>query len=153
MKEIPQAHSLSELNDNTAFLLLETGRMLRRSFDPKMAELNLSRREWYLISHLCYFNGAPQQQLADILDMTKGGMAKLVARLEQRGFLRRQSASENGKGIKRVLLTEAGYSLAYLVDKESQASVSNMVAQLSSEEQHQFKDMLRRLQSGLENLS
>lgn len=134
---------------NSAYLIIDVGRLLRREFDGQMAAMDLSRADWYLISHLVFFDGSTQQELADILEFSKGGIAKLIDRLERREILRRTSESLNGHSTKRVFLTERGKALALAVDDASVRTVKHSMSVLSAAQQAQLNELLHQVRSQL----
>ena len=132
-----------DLLDNTAFLIIDTGRLMRKHFDRKMQALDLTRPEWYLIAHMYFFNGLTQQELADAVDITKGGMAKLIARMEEKGLIERKDEVRDGRASKRVFLTKHGWTLANKVDAESVSMVSTAVSKLTVAQTTQLHALLR----------
>ena len=142
-------HRQQDLLDNTAFLVMDVGRLLRRRFDVPMGALGLDRLEWYLVAHLCFFEGSTQQELADVLDVTKGGLAKAIDRLEHKGLVERRGANLNGRATKGIYLTEKGRPLALQVDAISVDTVSAMVAPLSPAQVRQLNELLTVLREGM----
>ena len=148
-KQSAPPHRQQDLLDNTAFLVMDVGRLLRRRFDVPMEALGLDRLQWYLIAHLVFFEGSTQQELADVLDVTKGGLAKAIDRLEDKGLVERRSANLNGRATKGIFLTEKGRPLALRVDGISVDTVSAMVAPLSPVQVRQLNALLTVLREGM----
>jgi DNA-binding MarR family transcriptional regulator len=138
-----------DLLDNTAFLITDVGRLMRRRFDRKMERFGLPRPEWYLLAHLCFFDGSTQQELADAMDVTKGGMAKLVSKLEEKELIRREGEARDGRATKRVYLTDKGWALSLKVDAESIRTVTESVAGLAPDQTAQLHELLRTIRQGL----
>lgn len=138
-----------KLFDISAYLIIDLGRLIRKHFDAKMAGLGLTRTEWYLFSYLCFIEGCTQQEIADALDMAKGGIAKLIHNLETRGLLKRKTDKKNGKSIKRVLLTEKGRAIALKIDAESDIEVALVISSLSDNEKKTFNTLLHRIRNDL----
>jgi len=138
-----------DLQNLTAYLLIDLGRLIRKHFDTKMTGLGLTRAEWFLISYLCFLEGCTQQELADTLDMAKGGITKLISTLEGKGILRRVAHNTNGRATKRVFLTKKGKEIALKIDSESDVEVAIIVSSLSQKEQKTLNQSLQRIREDL----
>jgi len=137
------------LLDNIGFLVMEIGRLFRVNFDRRMRRLGLTRSEWWLIAHLWFFEGMTQQQLADFLDMTKGGLAKLIARLETKGIIERRGETQRGRATKRIYFTAAGRTLGSKVDKGARQLVKEAEAPLPDEQVAKLHELLRSVRQTL----
>ena len=131
------------LLDNTAFLVMEIGRLFRLNFDQRMRQLGLPRSEWWLIAHLWYFEGMTQQELADLLEMTKGGLAKLIARLEIKGLIERRGETRAGRATKKIHFTAAGRALGSKVDKGARQLTQEAGMPLRKEQLANLHELLR----------
>ncbi|RNL66796.1 MarR family winged helix-turn-helix transcriptional regulator [Zhongshania marina] len=138
-----------QLLDLSAYLIIDLGRLIRRHFDTKMAGLGLTRAEWYLISYLCFIEGSTQQEIADALDMAKGGITKLISTLEEKGLLKREAHNTNGRATKRVFLTTNGRKIAKKIDAESDIEVALITSSLNKKEQDSLNEMLHRVRNDL----
>lgn len=86
------------------YLVTEVGRLYRLALDRKMARFGLARSEWWILAFLAYLEGSTQQELADVTDLGKSAIAKLLDKLENRGMVRREADPRDGRS-KRVYLT------------------------------------------------
>jgi MarR family transcriptional regulator, transcriptional regulator for hemolysin len=111
-KKLP--HSLRE---HTGYLITDVARLYRTAIDRKMSRFDLTRSQWWLISFLIYFDGITQQQLADLMDVGKAGVTKLLDRLEEKGMVKRVNDPADARQ-KRVYLSEHVKPLAAEVDVE-----------------------------------
>ncbi len=123
----------ASLRDQTAFLITDIGRLYRTAFDRRMKRFGLTRSQWWLISFLYYFDGSSQQQLADLMDTGKGGIAKLVDRLEKKGMVRRSSDPLDGRS-KRVHLSEDVKPLAAEIEHELARTTESSLSALQPSE-------------------
>ena len=138
----------ADLLDNTAYLVTDVGRLLRRLFDAEMQKLGLSRSEWWLITHLYFFEGCTQQVLADMLDMDKAGLAKLLDRLERKHIIRREIDAADGRQ-RRIHFGDKARGLAQRVDDASVRTVSGAVKGFKPIEVAALHGLLRRLRETL----
>jgi DNA-binding MarR family transcriptional regulator len=144
-----ERESAGYLLDNTAFLVMEIGRLFRLNFDERMRTLGLTRSEWWLLAHLWYFEGMTQQELADLLDMTKGGLAKLIARLEAKGIIERRGETQGGRATKKIHFTAAGRTLGSKVDKGARQLTHEAGAPLRKEQLAKLHELLRSVRLNL----
>lgn len=85
------------LSDNVAFQIYTVSLQYRLMFDREMQPLGLTRSQWWLLTHLYYFNGASQAKLAEVLDIDKSAVARLVARLVKKGWLEKRQDPKDGR--------------------------------------------------------
>lgn len=140
------------LLDNTAFLVMDIGRLYRSIFDSKMQRLGLSRQEWLLMLYLCFFDGRTQQELADIMDVDKGAMAKLISKLEGKKFIRRVANGVDARQ-KRIYFTEEAKPFAAQLDGASVQLVGESVRALKAAEIVALHRQLRTLRVTLMSVS
>jgi DNA-binding MarR family transcriptional regulator len=89
--------------------------------------------------------GIKQQEVADLLLVTKGNVCQLLDRMEDRGLiLRRKEGRAN-----HLFLTEAGRRLYDEAVPAQEAMVSERFSALSNEEQAQLHELLRKLDTSL----
>jgi DNA-binding MarR family transcriptional regulator len=89
--------------------------------------------------------GIKQQEVADLLLVTKGNVCQLLDRMEDRGLiLRRKEGRAN-----HLFLTEAGRRLYDEAVPAQEAMVSERFSALSDEEQAQLHELLRKLDTSL----
>jgi len=131
----------------TAFVITDIARRYRTAFDARVRHLNLSRSEWFLLGHLRYFNGCTQQELCEVMDLTKGGMGKLVDRLEGQGLVAR-SFDEQDRRTRRVYLTPAAAALEVELQAHSEAVEVEALSVLSAAETEALNRLLRKVRQG-----
>jgi DNA-binding MarR family transcriptional regulator len=149
MNKEPGSRNPDELLNNTAFLVMDIGRLFRVTFDARMAAFGLSRSEWWLIAHLWFFEGFTQRELAAQLEMTKGGLAKLIARLEAKGIVERRGQTQAGRATKRVFLTTSGKQLGLKVDDGARQLVHESESPLEHSQVTQLHNLLRLVRKTL----
>ncbi len=141
------ADSRDEIFSNTAFVVTDIARFYRVVFDERVRHLKLSRSEWFLLGHLRYFNGSTQQELCEVMDLTKGGMGKLVDRLEQAGLVCR-SFDEQDRRTRRIHLTPGAAGLVAELQAHSEAVEAEALSVLSDSETRTFNRLLLKVRQG-----
>jgi MarR family transcriptional regulator for hemolysin len=89
---------------NFGFLVHDVARLMRVAYDRRTRELGLTRSQWWVLNHLYFNEGITQSELADILDVEKPTLGRLLDRLEAKGWVERR-ADPSDRRAKRVYLT------------------------------------------------
>lgn len=142
-KKLPQS-----LRDHTGYLITDVARLYRTAIDRKMDRFDLTRSQWWLISFLIYFDGITQQQLADLMDVGKAGVTKLLDRLEQKGMVKRVSDSSDARQ-KRVFLSDHVKPLAVEVDREITTVADTSLKALTAAEISQLNKLITKIRHNL----
>jgi MarR family transcriptional regulator for hemolysin len=89
---------------NFGFLLHDVARLLRVAFDRRARALDLTRSQWWVLNFLYFNEGITQSELADLLDVEKATLGRLLDRLEAKGWVERRTDPVDRRA-KRVHLT------------------------------------------------
>jgi MarR family transcriptional regulator, transcriptional regulator for hemolysin len=89
---------------NFGFLVHDVARLLRVAYDRRTRDLGLTRSQWWVLNHLYFHEGITQSELAEVLDIEKPTLGRLLDRLEDKGWLERR-ADPSDRRAKRVYLT------------------------------------------------
>jgi DNA-binding MarR family transcriptional regulator len=89
---------------NLGFLVHDVARLMRVAYDRRARSLGLTRSQWWVLNHLYFNEGITQSALADLLDVEKPTLGRLLDRLEVKGWIARQ-ADQHDRRAKRVYLT------------------------------------------------
>lgn len=136
---------------NFGFLVNDVARALRTAFDRRVRSMGLTRSQWWVLVHLFRHNGATQSELADILEIEKASLGRLLDRLEANGWVQRV-ACEQDRRAKRVLLTdEVTPAVKDMRDRGAELR-RDALAGLPREERERFVDTLLHIKSNLSKL-
>ena len=94
-----------DLSRNFGFILHDVARLLRTAFDRRVKSLGLTRSQWWVLMHLFRNGGITQSRLAEILEVEKATLGRLLDRLEAKGWVRREGDASDRRA-KRVFLTD-----------------------------------------------
>lgn len=94
-----------DLSRNFGFILNDVARLMRTTFDRRVKALGLTRSQWWVLNHLFRNDGVTQSELADILEVKKATLGRLLDRMEQKGWVRRENHAGDRRA-KRIFLTE-----------------------------------------------
>ena len=137
-----------DLSRNFGFILHDVARLLRTTFDRRVRELGLTRSQWWVLNHLFRNNGVTQSELAEILEVEKPTLGRLLDRLEQKGWVRRE-ADANDRRAKRVFLTQEVEPAIKAMRAAAAEMRRDAVAGLSIEQQERFVDALLTIKANL----
>jgi DNA-binding MarR family transcriptional regulator len=147
MKTFKSKHG-EELASNPAFQITEVARLYRTTFDKKMQSMRLNRSHWWLISFLVYFEGSTQQELAEVMDIGKAGLGKLVDRLEAEGLAQRMTDPVDRR-LNRVSLTPKAKPIAREIRRVSEETVAMSTAGLTATELATLNKLLNKIKTRL----
>ncbi|MEO8717506.1 MAG: MarR family transcriptional regulator [Burkholderiales bacterium] len=94
-----------DLSRNFGFLLNDVARLMRTTYDRRIRKLGLTRAQWWVLTHLFRGDGVSQTELAEILEIEKPTLGRLLDRLEAKRWVRREHDARDRR-IWRVHLTD-----------------------------------------------
>jgi len=137
---------------NFGFLVHDVARLLRTEFDRRVRSMGLTRSQWWVLVHLFRHDGVTQSELAEILDIEKASLGRLLDRLESNDWIQRV-ACEQDRRAKRVFLTdEVTPAVKDMRDRGAELRRDAM-AGLSREERERFVDCLLHIKANLNKLN
>lgn len=145
------APAIAALSDRFGFQIAGLARSYRRVIDQRMQPLDVAPSQWPLLLNVWYHEGATQQELADMLEMTRGGMNKLLNRLEAAGFLRREEGSDLRS--KRIFLEDSKRPAVQAMDRIQQEVIAASVSVLTPAEGEQLTQLLQKVQGAIDKLA
>lgn len=137
-----------DLSRNFGFLLNDVARLMRTRFDRRVKALGFTRSQWWVLNHLFRNNGATQSELADILEVEKATLGRLLDRMEQKGWVRREPDAADRR-VKHVFLTEEVEPAIKAMRAAAAEVRRDAVAGLTSEQQDGFVDALLAIKANL----
>jgi DNA-binding MarR family transcriptional regulator len=139
-----------DLSRNFGFILNDVARLMRTTFDRRVKSLGLTRSQWWVLNHLFRNDGVTQSELADILEVEKATLGRLLDRLEQKGWVRREGHAGDRRA-KRVFLTDEVEPAIKTMRAAAAELRRDALSGLSASQQNQFVDALLAIKSNLSN--
>jgi len=137
-----------DLLRNFGFILHDVARLMRATYDRRMKALGLTRSQWWVLTHLYRNDGVTQTELADILEIEKPTLGRLLDRLESNGWIRREEHTDDRRA-KRVFLTdEVDPAMKAMRDAAAELR-RDALAGLTRDQQTQFVDTLLAVKANL----
>jgi MarR family transcriptional regulator for hemolysin len=72
------------------FLVSDVSRLMRRVYDRRVEHLGLTRSQWRVLVHLFRRDGVRQTELAQVLEIEKPTLGRLVDQLERKRLVERR---------------------------------------------------------------
>jgi len=142
-----------DLSRNFGFILHDVARLLRLSYDRRMKALGLTRSQWWVLTHLYRNDGVTQAELADLLEIDRPALGRLLDRLEVSGWVTRKDDAKDRRA-KRVFLTDEVEPAMKAMRHAAADMRKEALIGISESDQDRFIDILLRLKTnliGLEN--
>lgn len=136
------------LERNFGFILNDVARLLRVTYDRRVKCLDLTRSQWWVLTYLYRNDGATQSELAELLEIEKATLGRLLDRLEAKGWVRRV-ADDHDRRAKRVFLTEEVEPVMRTMRKIAAEMRRDALRGLSVEQQDRFIDTLLTIKANL----
>jgi MarR family transcriptional regulator for hemolysin len=133
---------------NFGFLVHDVARLMRVAYDRRTRGLGLTRSQWWVLNHLYFNEGITQSALADVLDIEKPTLGRLLDRREDKGWLERR-ADPNDRRAKRVYLTGNVQGLMRTLRQTAAELRAEALDGLDEVEREQLLDTLRVLKDNL----
>ena len=138
----------SDLERNFGFLMHDVARLMKADFDRRSRALGLTRSQWWVLNFVYALEGATQTELADQCEVERATMGRLLDKLEEKGWVRREADSQDRR-IRRVYLTGAVQDLMVALRGIGAEVRNGAMAGLSPEEQDQFVDLLLKIKANM----
>jgi DNA-binding MarR family transcriptional regulator len=132
-----QGEQLPSARPRVSYVIGRLDRALRRHLDEGIAQHGLTTLQYTTLSVLRARSGLSNAQLARRSLMTPQSMSEVLARLEQKGLIRRDPDPAHGRVI-RVELTEAGREALTACDGVVDEIEETMLGQLGAGDREQF---------------
>ncbi len=140
-----------DLSRNFGFILNDVARLMRVAFDRRVKSLGLTRSQWWVLNHLFRNDGATQSELADILEIEKATLGRLLDRMETKGWIRREGHATDRR-IKRVFLTEEVEPAVKAMRTAAAELRRDALVSLDATDRERFVDMLLAIKANLSRL-
>lgn len=140
-----------DLSRNFGFLVNDVARLLRTAYDRRVKSLGLTRSQWWVVTHLFRANGVTQSELAEMLEIEKPTLGRLLDRLEAKGWVRREHDARDRRAW-RVHLTDAVEPAMHNMREIAADLRRDALTGLSAAERERFVDTLLAIKSNLQRL-
>ncbi len=112
------------------------------------AQLDLSKEQMIVLKKLHYNDGLNQNELALLTFRDKSSLARLLVKMEKKGYLKRKQSSED-KRINEVYITPVGREVLKKTRPIIQQLLQQMETDVTSSEIQQVIQILKKVQLNL----
>jgi len=140
-----------ELENGTklSWLFLDLHRLVSKDFDGRVQDLGLTRSQWRVLFAVHRTKGGMSQtELADLTEVEKAPMGKILDRLENRGWIIRRKHPTD----RRARLVYATSKIDKHAERLAQAAKAAFAQMLQGVRQKELKDLIARLEKLKRNL-
>jgi MarR family transcriptional regulator for hemolysin len=143
---------MSEAENNVGCFIIESARLMRKVFDRRVKKLGVTRSQWSVLINLKHHEGITQSELAELVEIEKPSLVKLLDKLESSDMVIRKG-DEIDRRIKRVFLTESAWGLITEINKEGLILRQEFLMGISAKEQQNLIELLGKVKHNLITLS
>jgi DNA-binding MarR family transcriptional regulator len=140
---------VSSLETHLGYWLRFVSNHVSQAFATKLADRGVTVAEWVVLRDLYERDGIAPSTLADSLNMTRGGVSKLVERLCARSLLTR-TTGHGDQRYQQLELTDAGRKLvpelAALADQNDAEFFGHLTPEDRQQLQATLEEIVRRRQ-------
>lgn len=140
--------SLPDFEQNCAFLIHDTARLIRRRFGLSIRDLQLTQAKWRVLTALMERPGISQSELAERLDIEKAPLGLALDWLEQAGWIERKADPADRRVRRAALLPRAEPALARMSER-FRAIEANYLRGFDAEEVAQMLESLQVIRDTL----
>ena len=135
-------------DSSLGFLISDVSRLLRRVYDRRVEPLGLTRAQWRVLVHVYRRAGVSQTALAQILEIEKPTLGKLVDRLEQKGWVERR-VDDRDQRARRLVITEQARPLIDQMEELAEAVHTDALDGVGDDESDHLHDTLMTVKANL----
>jgi MarR family transcriptional regulator for hemolysin len=130
------------------FLLADVSRLLRRHFDRRMRDLDMTQAQWRALAHLAHEEGINQAALAERLEVKPITIARLIDRMEAAGWVRREADTADRRASLLFLTPRAAPILDEL-QAHADAALKTLMRGIPRSARREFRATLEKMKTNL----
>jgi DNA-binding MarR family transcriptional regulator len=136
------------MDENLAFEIAETARLLRVNFDRRAAQVGATRAQWRMLVRLAREDGQRQVDLAEALDVEPITVCRMVDRLADSGLVERRADSGDRRAW-RIYLTGKATPVVADLSVLAEDFGAQALEGVSEDEQAAVRKILRVVRTNL----
>ena len=137
-----------EVEHTLGWLFSDIHRLLTKQFEGRIAGMGLTRAQWRVVITLRRDDGQTQTQLADLVEMDKAPLGKILDKLEKGGWILRRGDPEDRRA-RRVYCTS---KIDRYLPGVAEAARGTFAQALQGMREGEVKALIDRLQRMKRNL-
>jgi MarR family transcriptional regulator, transcriptional regulator for hemolysin len=137
-----------DLDRNFGFLLHDVARLMRTVFDRRGRELGLTRSQWWVLTMLYAEEGVTQSELADLMELEKPTLGRLLDRLEEKEWVVRRPDTLDRR-VNRLYLTDKVQEVMRVLRNMAADVRKDALGDMGDVERERFIDTLMKIKTNL----
>lgn len=123
----------TDMSRRISFLMHDIARRSRYWFDTRARSRGITRAQWRVLISLARADGPTQSELAEVLDVERITLCRMVDRLAEAGLVERR-ADPSDRRVWRLYLTERATPLVDELSEIANEMEENMLQPLTAEQ-------------------
>ena len=136
------------MSETIGFLLNDTARLFRRSFNARTRDSGITALQWRLITYLKRHEGVRQGPLAELIEVEPITLSRMVDRLVEAALVERRADPADRRAWQLYLTPRAGALLSGM-RPIADALTAEAMEGLSATEVDQLTDLVERVRANL----
>jgi DNA-binding MarR family transcriptional regulator len=136
------------MSETIGFLLNDTARLFRRSFNARTRDSGITALQWRLITYLKRHEGVRQGPLAELIEVEPITLSRMVDRLVEAELVERRADPADRRAWQLYLTPRAG-DLLDGMRPIADALTAEAIEGLSATEVEQLSDLVERVRANL----
>lgn len=133
------------------FLVSDVSRLLRTEFDRRVRTFGLTRSQWLVLTRVGRQPGATQSELADMIEVERATAGRLLDRLEDNGWIRREHDGRDRR-VRRVFLTPEAERVQRSMRSIADGLIDDALADLDVADRRHLDGLLQVVKARLARL-
>ncbi len=134
---------------NFGLILHDVARLLRTNFDRRVRDLGLTRSQWWVLTHLYHQDGMTQTELAELMEIERPSLGRLLDRLEAKNWIKR-GTDPHDRRVNRVYLTLDVRPMVREMREHASAVRRQALAGVDDKQRERFIDTLLQIKENLQ---
>ncbi len=130
------------------FALHDVARLMRKRFEQRARQLDLTRSQWQVLAKLAHNEGIHQKGLADLLEIESITLVRLLDKMAERGLIERRPHPTDRR-MTLLYLTDAAHPLLETMRALGERTRQETMADFTSDEHQLLQQFLDRMRSNL----
>jgi DNA-binding MarR family transcriptional regulator len=136
------------LTDSIPFLLADCSRQVRYAFDAKARSVGVTRPQYRVLLSLARYGGATQSELAELLDVERITLGRMIDRMAEAGLVERR-ADPADRRVWRLHPLPAGEALVEQLAAIAEEVDAEALSHLAPKAREELKDHLVAMRDGM----
>jgi DNA-binding MarR family transcriptional regulator len=136
------------MDDHLAYLLSDTGRLIRKAFDERARTIGVTRPQWRVLARLNREPGIKQAPLADYLEVEPISLSRMIDRMQEAGLVERRPDPQDRRAW-CLYLTDAALPIVQDMHELANELHNDMLADLNTQEQDKLRQSLHQIRANL----